>query len=467
MHSSLIESVSELWQSTLSVSPPGNANELWKEHLRIRETLETVSSQQSAWKKSDRKEPLPAFNQWAQEVGIVVDGLRIEDSDYGLCLVTEQSLTSDSVVLTVPHSVILSSDYAQRNETLKAILENDEMTRVMGNVGLVIILAYEILSENTMWRPYLNVLPSTFTTPIFYSPEDLQKLRPSPVFEDALNMYRSVARQFVYFLLRIFGEKSTSIIKNNKRSSTAPFAKSPFTLQNFTFEFYRWCVSAVSTRINMIPSAVEFRNGEPKMIPSLIPFADFANHDHRINSAGTIFYRVDSSAAHLQLHKDLQAKEEVHIYYGVRTNLKFLLHNGFVPPLPNIDNNYELRIGMPKTTESARKRDALRHKGIHPDHNGYYVFILDLEGVSKPLSGSALWEFAKTFVAEDESQTNSAEVTAKARKFLVDRFQLMTRGYAAIGAEEPQDDILTKSVWRLKTSEKEILEKYAQKFQDV
>jgi protoporphyrinogen oxidase len=46
-------------------------------------------------------------------VGIVVDGLRIEDSDYGLCLVTEQSLTSDSVVLTVPHSVILSSDYAQ------------------------------------------------------------------------------------------------------------------------------------------------------------------------------------------------------------------------------------------------------------------------------------------------------------------------------------------------------------------
>lgn len=34
------------------------------------------------------------------------------------------------------------------------------------------------------------------------------------------------------------------------------FAETPLTVNNFTFELYRWAVSSVSTRINLIPSKI-------------------------------------------------------------------------------------------------------------------------------------------------------------------------------------------------------------------
>jgi hypothetical protein len=41
----------------------------------------------------------------------------------------------------------------------------------------------------------------------------------------------------------------------------------------------------------------------------------------------------------------LNSGEEVNIYYGKRTNARFLLHNGFIPELPNPDDLYDLKIG--------------------------------------------------------------------------------------------------------------------------
>lgn len=97
-------------------------------------------------------------------------------------------------------------------------MENDEIIRLMDNVGLAMILAYEkLLGEGSQWNEYLNLLPVRYTTPIYYNIEQLQvsffnilfifkALKPSSVFEEALNMYRAVARQFVYFYLRILGD---------------------------------------------------------------------------------------------------------------------------------------------------------------------------------------------------------------------------------------------------------------------
>ncbi|KAH7717357.1 Protein SET-27 [Aphelenchoides avenae] len=402
------------------------------------------------------------------------------ENAFGLSLVATKPLQAEQVVVSVPHTAILSVDYKHVDLTLKAIIDGDEMTRVMGNVALVMILAHETLKEESAWGPYIQMLPDTFPTPLFYSPEELQALKPSPIYEEALHMYRSVARQFVYFLLRILGDTSGNVwfpnaitdnqskLQKKTASKNASFAHSPFSVQNFTFDFYRWCVSAVSTRINMIPSIVETDDEQPKMIPSLIPFVDFANHDHKDHSAGTIFYSGESSSAHLQVRKDVDAGAEVLIYYGVRSNLKFLLHNGFVPSLPNPDNCYELKIGMPKSSESTKKRELLRRKSIEADHHGYYVFQLSLETASMPLNGSALWEFALTFVSDRGTPpSGGGEATAneaKAKKFLGDRFRLLLLGYAKLPESEPEGSLAEKSVWRLKQSEKEILGAYAKRF---
>lgn len=56
----------------------------------------------------------------------------------------------------------------------RAIIDGDEMTRVMGNVALVMILAHEVLKEESAWGAYIQMLPETFTTPMFYTPEELR-----------------------------------------------------------------------------------------------------------------------------------------------------------------------------------------------------------------------------------------------------------------------------------------------------
>lgn len=49
------------------------------------------------------------------------------------------------------------------------------MLKAMDNVALVMVVAHEVLKdESSQWAPYLNILPNNFTTPIFYSLEQLQ-----------------------------------------------------------------------------------------------------------------------------------------------------------------------------------------------------------------------------------------------------------------------------------------------------
>lgn len=84
------------------------------------------------------------------------------------------------------------------------MFEHDRMVQGMDNVALALMLVCELLKgDESRWAPYLNVLPATFSTPLFFTEEEMELLRPSPVFEDALKMYRSIARQFAYFHLMV------------------------------------------------------------------------------------------------------------------------------------------------------------------------------------------------------------------------------------------------------------------------
>lgn len=119
----------------------------------------------------------------------------------------------------------------------------------------------------------------------------LQLLKPSPVFEEALLFYRTVARQFIYYLLMVgrndvfdntrrVGFRSPLLLVllsffsalisfQRERAMVQPplLYNSPFTVDNFTFSLYRWSVGTVTTRINLIPSeTARAANGAAKMV---------------------------------------------------------------------------------------------------------------------------------------------------------------------------------------------------------
>lgn len=103
--------------------------------------------------------------------------------------------------------------------------------------------------SDSFWKPYIDILPEKYPTILYYTSDELAELRvitslinesycfnyylsfniihilqPSPTFESSLKLYRSIARQYAYFYIKIH-TLGIPVLKN---------------LQDiFTFENYR------------------------------------------------------------------------------------------------------------------------------------------------------------------------------------------------------------------------------------
>ena len=105
------------------------------------------------------------------------------------------------------------------------------MLQKMPNVALALHLLVEKNSPASFWEPYINILPSSYTTVLYFTPDDFKELRGSPTLEDALKQFKYVARQYAYFY-----RKFQSMILRDY----------------FTYDEYRWAVSTVMTRQNQV-----------------------------------------------------------------------------------------------------------------------------------------------------------------------------------------------------------------------
>ena len=118
-----------------------------------------------------------------------------------------------------------------------------------------------------------------------------------------------------------------------------------------TFDEYRWAVSTVMTRQNVVPGVGE----EAAPVTSLIPFWDLANHDHGQLSTD---YDPEADATVCLAQRDFSQGEQFTIFYGVRANCDLLIHNGFVFP-DNQADCLTIRLGVAKTDTLATARLAL------------------------------------------------------------------------------------------------------------
>ncbi|KAI6191402.1 Protein-histidine N-methyltransferase [Aphelenchoides bicaudatus] len=466
-----ISELSNLWTSILAEPPPQNLNKLWEEHLNIREVLEVSNDPfnfREAFQRPDRKESIEELLKWLDANQVDHGAVEIRPVENGYGLYATKDLEPNSIPIQLPHKLMLSLDYSSQCADIKKMHESDWVLSSMSNVNLAMIIAYTLLSNDKHFTPYLNALPSSHQTPLFFSKEELLSLKPSPIFESSLFMFRAVSRHYVYFVLRIVKD---SVLKKQKVPGKAEFnfKQSPFNSDKFTFDLYRWCVSTVATRLNNVPS-LEYKreDGSPEIIPALIPLIDFANYENKERGSASMILDGKSETIQLQLSKEVKAGEEVFLNYGLRSNGDFLLHNGFVPTGKNAGTFYEIKFGFPKTNESVVKQQQLQARNIRPDR-GVYTFMLDYNSASQVnLEETALWHFALIFVATDPQDVDSDENKQKAIKFLLQRVQLLQRAYGELpDVEDSNKPLIDRFIWRLKKSEVELLRLYEEKFAQI
>lgn len=98
-----------------------------------------------------------------------------------------QDIPAETVLFTVPRSGIVSSETSELKEKLPDIFLNQETAMEVDDKPqqdpwstLIIVMMYEYFKgSGSKWKPYIDVLPASFETPMFWSDAELDELQAS------------------------------------------------------------------------------------------------------------------------------------------------------------------------------------------------------------------------------------------------------------------------------------------------
>ncbi|KAK6183292.1 hypothetical protein SNE40_010798 [Patella caerulea] len=355
--------------------PPVAGAKEWDDYPEINSVVEKIRKLQSGLSSpvSDRSQNFPGFMDWLSSNGVdtsTVDISKAGDSGFGLK--AKQHIKEASLFLTIPRKLMLTVDSA-KSSVLGDLISEDKILQAMPNITLALHLLCEKHQPDSFFQPYINILPTSYSTPLYFTPEELQNLKGSPVLGDALSQYRNIARQYAYFY-RLLQKQEPFI------------TKLPIT-DHFTFDEYRWAVSTVMTRQNQIPTV----DGS-KVTFGLIPLWDMCNHT---NGHYTSDFNVEKNVSECYALRDFEAGEQVYIFYGARSNAEFLIHNGFVYP----ENNYDrlcIKLGISKNDPLFQhKSEVLTKIGISPSRSFF------LHKGEFPVNGELL-AFLRIFTMDED-----------------------------------------------------------------
>ncbi|XP_078429596.1 rubisco methyltransferase family protein [Wolffia australiana] len=288
---------------------------------------------------------------WAKEKGVSAPAVELATVEEGLGLVAKKDLSRNELVLEVPKRVWISSD---------AVAADPEMRRFCGGLRPWVSLALFILRERakgaeSFWKPYLDILPASTDSPLFWSEEQLSELQGTQL----LNTVQGVKD----FLRSEFLKVEEEILLPYKSVFPSPI----------TFEDFVWAFGIIRSR------TLSGLSGENL---TLIPVADFVNHSPKITSKDSpweikgkgLFSREEIFS--LRTTVPIKVGEQVFIQYDLgKSNAELALDYGFIERTPDRDS-YTLTLGIPESEEFLDdKLDIAESNGL--GETSYFDIYLD------------------------------------------------------------------------------------------
>ena len=304
--------LTELFQRC--VNPTGasapSPKELFNAYKQISELLQSIEKYKGesiVCQLPRREQCIEDFYVWAKEQNILFEGVEIKsagDDELGIFAIDD--FTKGDMFNKIPRSSMMASDCLNES-SIGSLVQNDPMLSSMPNVALAVHLLCEAYNVNSKWKPYINILPRHYTNILYFDISDIENLKGTSVFLQAINTIRSIVRQYAY-LCNLFYKHSV--------------AKDLGLADKFTYADYRWAVSTLMTRQNPIPSL----NGSMSQVIALIPFLDLCNHKE-----GTISIDYNPETKHCECFamEPVKAGNEILIHYGPRPNAELVIYNGF------------------------------------------------------------------------------------------------------------------------------------------
>ncbi|KAG2297886.1 hypothetical protein Bca52824_034358 [Brassica carinata] len=283
---------------------------------------------------SELPENVRSFWKWLGDQGVVSGKSAAEPEAVpeGLGLVARRDIGRNEVVLEVPKRLWISPETAAASK-IGALCGG-----LKPWVSVALFLIREKYDEGSSWRVYLDVLPESTDSTIFWSEEELAELKGTQLLSNTLGAKEYLENEFL--------KLEQEILLPNKE-----MFPSRVTLDDFI-----WAFGILRSR------AFSRLRGQDLV---LIPLADLINHDPAIK----------------QKTMHMRSKELVYIQYDVnKSNAELALDYGFVESNPN-RNSYTLTIEIPESDPFfGDKLDIAESNGM--GETGYFDIV---EGQSLPV----------------------------------------------------------------------------------
>ncbi|PTB78696.1 UV-endonuclease UvdE [Trichoderma longibrachiatum ATCC 18648] len=312
--------------------PPDEDGGTFSSHLALCAPLSLIITMSA----TDFDSKTKAFLQWFKALPGSTFHEHIEIADFrqrnaGRGIVALQDIPAETALFTVPRSGILSSETSELKEKLPDMfLGQDTAMEVDGKPQqdpwstLIIVMMYEYFKgRESKWKPYIDVLPASFETPMFWSDAELDELQASATRskvgkESAEKMFHDKILPVVRANHHLFPTSQTysddDLIKLAHRMGS--------TIMSYAFDFQ----NEDDEDENESEEWVEER--EAKSTMGMVPMADILNADAEYNA----HVNYGDDALTVTALRTIKAGEEIFNYYGPHPNSELLRRYGYVTP---------------------------------------------------------------------------------------------------------------------------------------
>ncbi|CAA6663369.1 unnamed protein product [Spirodela intermedia] len=316
---------------------------------------------------------LDRFLQWLQVNGGQLQGCSIKycgpSKGYGIFSSPAAGSVSDGngVLMVIPLNLAITPMRVLQDGSLgPRCAEMFKEGHVDDRFLMVLFLTVERLRRNSPWKPYLDMLPSTFSSPLWFSGDELSELKGTSLYQATLlqkkrlqTLFDDKVKSLVEEILQLEGKAEREVQFEDflwansvfwTRALNIPFPHSyvfPSPVGDATSACDGSNLKISSSQIAMLTMEKErcaeessSLDGETVWVEGLIPGIDFCNHGLEVSTTWEVDKTGCVSAVPLSMYlisvapDFMDAEKEICISYGNKGNEELLYLYGFV-----VENN--------------------------------------------------------------------------------------------------------------------------------
>ncbi|KAJ1761056.1 hypothetical protein LPJ58_001396 [Coemansia sp. RSA 1591] len=281
------------------------------------------------------KQRLDRFVAWLVDNGAEMSRIIVRETEHGNGVYARDEIGEGTQYAQIPMRLVVSARVCR--EALRTDTQEVELT---GRPLLCAFLIQQrfVTSESSFWHPYISILPHEFHTPLFFTSQELDLLRGTPM-EHAVEDRRQLLRKEHAATLR--GVSDVVIPRSE-----------------LTFENYVWAAAVVSSRA-FTESLVSGTAGSDGETSVLLPLLDMMNH----RPLTRVSWITNDATIGFQAGAVIEAQSEVVNNYGAKSNEELLLGYGFCIP-GNPLSCYHIKLNYSRDPQAADRQMILEQAHI-------------------------------------------------------------------------------------------------------